>query len=834
MRGILLFLLSITAAFGSYQKGLDEFRLHRYRDAHESFLAALKNKEMPGESAFYLGKIFLLGQELNKAYKYFLLAFKYNSQQQDLPRDFQSCIEELRNAIPYNEFHELYTKTYQKGVFPIPAVYYRVKNLQNRLEFSEILTTYETVKAHPSFKIGKQYYAQSLAFIQYYAAVSYLKVQKDTIKAIEAANLSVRSDPELSVARKLLTNLKKKQQNNLTKLLKKAQDSFLKRDFETALKFYQRGMETDPKSPEARKGIEKSRLAQQSFSSLKEAEEFISQARYEMALKKLKFAVTAYPDNFEALNLRKEIEGKILEKLNLKKKKEESLENREREYFSQISEGNNYLNSQDFQYSVNAFKKALEIRPDSKKAADGLKVAEGKLAVYDTFQKGLELFRQEKYANALKLLIEVQKAGVQFERLYHSILAATFHTKNYGEVITLAENHHKLYPRDTESLYFLARAYEESLNEKPAHLDDSIKTYNELIGVNPSFLDSRDRRNKLYRIKYAPLLLILGLLLILIVIATWLYRTKDLRKKRKYLTLVEKAAASKNPQKLVKLYETMPRINLTLDETLKVLPIFMSALVDSGRHDDALKIGPRILGAMPNHQQVLLLMAKAYYELKIFNPGLMKYYDPLFASDQMTDEMVEWIGSRILSQDMDSEKTLPVLWQYFELHPEHQKCRKILLKFLKEEDSMSRRLVEMMETEVKFNPRDISCRLKLAQYYLDRKQVESAIRLCEEVINLNATERKLHEILYGAYEHQKNLEALLPLYNSLLELYPNSIVLQEAQNKILLVTGRPAMSQTELQSYQKKEQDERTVACVKCGASNEQGSSLCCQCKAPL
>jgi predicted Zn-dependent protease len=102
------------------------------------------------------------------------------------------------------------------------------------------------------------------------------------------------------------------------------------------------------------------------------------------------------------------------------------------------------------------------------------------------------------------------------------------------------------------------------------------------------------------------------------------------------------------------------------------------------------------------------------------------------------------------------------------------------------------------------------------------------------VINLNATERKLHEILYGAYEHQKNLEALLPLYNSLLELYPNSIVLQEAQNKILLVTGRPAMSQTELQSYQKKEQDERTVACVKCGASNEQGSSLCCQCKAPL
>ena len=802
VRNLLLFLLFASTLFSSYQKGLDEFRLHRYRDAHDSFLAALKNKEMPGESAYFLGKIFLLGQELKKAYKYYLLAFKYNSQNEDLPQDFQECIEELRNALPFNEFHSLYTQTYQKGVFPIPIIYYRIKNLQNRLEFPEILTTYEDVKDHPSFQIGKRFYSQSLAFVQYYAAVSYLKVSKDTLKALAAIDLSVKSDPDLSIARKLLNSLKKKQEALLVKQLKQGEQFFLNRDFEKSGEFFTRALETDPQNPDARKGVEKSRLAQQSFTSLEEAKGFIAQARYEMALKKLKFAATAYPDNFEAKNLRQEIENKILEKLNLERQKDEAEKNKEREYYSHLSEGNNYLNTNQFQKAVDSFQRSLEIKPESKKAKSGLKISKQKLAVYDSYQKGLELLDKEDFSTALKILEEVQKKGVEFDRLYSAILNGNFRARNYMKVIEMAIERKKVYPNDTDNLYLLARSYEETMAEEESHLNDAIRAYSQLLKINPSYIDAKDRRSKLRKIKYAPMAAILGVLLLVMIVFIWLYRTKDLRKRRKFLNQVERASQGKNFPKLVQHYERMNFINLTMDETLKTLPTFMNALVEVGRFDDALKIGPKILSAMPQHQQVLLLMARAYYELKIFNPGLLKYYEPLFASEQMSDTMVEWIGNRIVSQDMDNEKTLPVLWRYFDLHPENEKCRKILLKYLKEEDSMSRRLVDMMEAEIKFNPRDIPCRLKLAEYYLEKRQLETSIRYCEEVINLNPTERKLHEILYAAYEKQENLEALKPVYESLLQLYPNSIILQETQNKIRLATGQTAISQTELSSYQ--------------------------------
>ena len=57
-----------------------------------------------------------------------------------------------------------------------------------------------------------------------------------------------------------------------------------------------------------------------------------------------------------------------------------------------------------------------------------------------------------------------------------------------------------------------------------------------------------------------------------------------------------------------------------------------------------------------------------------------------------------------------------------------------------------------------------------------------------------------------------DLDALRPLYESLLQIYPNSITLQEAQNKILLATGETVMSQTKLNSYQNNEEDNSGVS----------------------
>ena len=800
MRNLVLFILSCSLVFGSYQKGLDEFRLHRYKDAHDSFLNALKNKEMPGESAYYLGKIFLMGQEMKKAYKYFLMAFKYESQNNELSRDFQTCVEELRNALPFDEFHELYTQAYQKGIYPIPCVYYRVKNLQNRLDFSEILATYEVVKDAPSFQIGKRFYGDSLAFIQYYAALGYVKVADNTIKAIEAAKLSIKADSNLTIARKLLQTLQTKQATELNGFLTPARKKFIDRDFDSSEELFMKAFAVDPQSQEAKQGIEKSRLAKQSFVSLDEAKKLYAEARFELALKKLKFATTAYPDNFEAVNLREEIKGKIQEKLNIQQQQDETEKNEEREYLSLMSEGSNYINGNEFQRAIDSFSKALKIKPDSTKAQSGLELSKAKFQVYNVFQEGLKSLEKGDFSNAIKSLEEVQRKEVSFEGLASAIIEAHYLAENYEKVIQLSTERLKLVPNDTHIMYFLGRSYEATISVEESRLNDALRTYSNIASIKSPYLDTDDRRRKLLKLKYAPMAGILVAVLLILFIFGWLYKTRGVRKSNKFANAVHEAANAKDYKQLAIIYDDLNSVALPFDETLRTLPTFMHALVEVGRYDEALKIGPKVLGSMPQHQQVLLLMARAYFELKIFNPGVMKYYESLFNSDQLTDEIVDWVGHRIVNQDMDNEKTLPVIWKYFDLHPENDKCRKILLKHLKEEDSISRRLVDMMEAEIKYNPRDVNCRLKLAEYHLERQQFETSIRYCEEVINLNPTERKLHEILYEAYAKQDNLLALEPIYNSLLGLYPNNIVLQETQNKIRLTTGQKRLSQPELDS----------------------------------
>ena len=94
------------------------------------------------------------------------------------------------------------------------------------------------------------------------------------------------------------------------------------------------------------------------------------------------------------------------------------------------------------------------------------------------------------------------------------------------------------------------------------------------------------------------------------------------------------------------------------------------------------------------------------------------------------------------------------------------------------------RIDELLKAQVQYDAKDTKSRLQLAEYYLSKRQIEDCISLCEEVINLNVTEKKLHVLLFSAYEKMGNIEELTPIYQSLLEVYPNSTVLQQANNKI--------------------------------------------------
>ena len=47
-----------------------------------------------------------------------------------------------------------------------------------------------------------------------------------------------------------------------------------------------------------------------------------------------------------------------------------------------------------------------------------------------------------------------------------------------------------------------------------------------------------------------------------------------------------------------------------MKESLKYIPAFMLAMVETGRFDQCLNLGPKVLGVMPEHRQAKVLMGR--------------------------------------------------------------------------------------------------------------------------------------------------------------------------------------------------------------------------------
>ena len=76
----------------------------------------------------------------------------------------------------------------------------------------------------------------------------------------------------------------------------------------------------------------------------------------------------AYSENYEAVNLQRETEAKILKKLNIKARQEEARQEREKRYFSFLSQASNLLN-------INLFEDAIELLNEAKSIEAGIETS---------------------------------------------------------------------------------------------------------------------------------------------------------------------------------------------------------------------------------------------------------------------------------------------------------------------------------------------------------------------------------------------------------------------------------------------------------------------------
>lgn len=804
---IILFYALQGAVYANFRKGVEFFDMARYRDSMKAFKASIKAKQQTGNSYAYLGRIYFRSREYRKAYKAFIIAVKSDSDSERLLNDLSRCLDKLRGLMELPEFTKLYKETYENRIYPIPVMYYLINNLHNRGQYEEILRIYEKIKQDPSFVFGKRTASQSLSSIYFHVATSYLNHLNDQEQALKFATKSIKLDPLNQAVKALHSRLLNSQKKKILQLLSKADKHFNDRNFDSAQDLYNQILQMKPGHIAASTKIEKNKLAKNSYKNLREARELLLKNKHSAALKKIRYAIKAYPENYEAVNLEKETEALLIKRANVEKLQQEAKLEREKQYFSLLSQSSNLLNTNLFDDALELLDEAKQIRPKSKRVNSLIIEANTKRKQFEAYKSAMQDFQSKNWKKALQGFSEATQTQLNLNDLESLIIECNYRLNNYKEAIKLAKAYLNVHTDNREILYFLGRSYEALINENIDNRESAMQTYKKLISIEKKFLDTQSRLNRLQRDKWVPIFFILLVSLVFIMLFIWLYKTRKIRAKYAYMSKIDKLLNSKNYAELVEIFENFFNIDFTMKESLKYIPAFMLAMVETGRFDQCLNLGPKVLGVMPEHRQAKVLMGRAHYLKGKIDPSTLKFYLALLDSEYINDEIVSWAGNKILELDINRKDCLPIMKAFNTLHPENQQCRELLIEHLDKEKIITTQLMQVLEMEIKYNKSDTRCRIRLAEHLLKKKKLDDCIKLCEEVINLDVNNKKLHPILYSAYEQMNDLDALKPLYESLLQLYPNSITLQEAQNKILLATGETAMSQTKLNSYQNNEDD---------------------------
>jgi len=785
LRILLGLLFLVQAECSTYTMGVEAFLSARYKDAMEHFRKAIAANENSANAYYYIGKMFLLAKDPVNAYQNFLFAFKLGCNLDELGRDTDNSITQLLSSLPAEQSMALHSKAIEEGIYASPSVYYVINQLRQQDAGEEILVLLKKAEASDSFLKGQKYLTTYLSNIYYWASIVNAR-KNQQFEALEQLRKAIRFDSGLKIAQDAYEKLNQQMRRRYQTHFDAGEKALREKQYDEATKAFEQALLVFPDDNTARRKVETVKLHKASNENTSKAEQLVKTGQYEEAAQLLRFATSADPENFRAVNLLKDAEAGIMQKLNLRISREQKTEQLEQSFLSSTASAVNAMKAERFDEAIKLYTQALEIRPDHKDSQDGLAEAKRRGALKKDLERAEELMRSSKFSEAYPILIALSRENPPPANLQAMLVPCLYHTQRWDELLPVGRNILAFQPQNKEVLYYMAIAFQK-LHEAQQMADgmEQYETFLErIIRVDPSYLDASKRLDSIKRDRWMPVVFLVMILLSIGALALWWYKTRDQRKKSQYVFQMDEYTRTENWEKLREMFQDFYSIDFDARETIKVLPTFMQAQVECSDFDEALKTGTRILAVMPEHRQAKIQMARAHYGKGALPPNTVKFFKELLDSEFISDSLVEFMGEQVLNQDLKSDDTAPILKKYVSLHPENDKARKMLLDMVYKDKRIDKQVLELLQLEVQYNPTDTRYRLRLAEYHLTKKNPEECIRLCEEVINIDVTEKKLHGVLFEAYEQLNQLDQLQPVYDALLQTYPNNIVIQEAAARV--------------------------------------------------
>lgn len=505
--------------------------------------------------------------------------------------------------------------------------------------------------------------------------------------------------------------------------------------------------------------------------------------------------------------------------------KEKALDDKEARYLKALTDARTFLEKGQYVDAVKGYEAAIALH-STESVLGELEQAKEKAGVHETYARGEEAFKAQKYTVAVQELEGLEKKDFGYKK-YESqrMLALSFFALKQNEK---AEAHalKALDIKDDGKLLLALADYYKSRGDTRFDRKKEYEFLQKYLKLDPDNGDVKKRASEVYWAIHQLEFLALGALIGAYVFGFIFTKKRPQIMKTLGLAELERLVGKGAWAAAGDLHEKLMKLPLDPKEEITARTHFQKAFFESGQYGRSVSEAQLVLRAQPENKQMRVMHAKCLYRMKNISSESLKYYFDLIDSEGQNKELMMFVGSFCTRKKILNPETLQLLRTLAEMTPEDDGLRGLLIKGYMKENDLSARAIKLYEIEREKNPNNIEVRVALAEYYLKKGNLTKTIEECEELINLDLNNRRIHQVLIKAYERLGKTAELVEIYRSVLAADPHNAVVQQMLAVVAPSEGKAAPAAPSGQRPAVSAGG-GGITCPKCGSAVAVGMYFC-------
>lgn len=573
--------------------------------------------------------------------------------------------------------------------------------------------------------------------------------------------------------------------------------------------------------------LENSQVAVEFEAVGKRVDEMVAAGKFGDAIPLLENTLRHSTNDELLVSLKEKLDQKrleILKKANdARQAREKADDDMEARYHKALSDARVLLEKGKYPDAVKAFEEALALH-STESIRGELEQAKEKASVQEGFQKGEDAFKAQKYTVAVQELEGLEKKDFSYKKYEaQRMLALSFFALKQNEK---GEAHalKALDIKDDGKLLLALADYYKSRGDTRFDRKKEYEFLQKYLKIDPDSADVRKRAGEVYWAIHQLEFFALGALILAYVFGFIFTKKRPQIMKTLGMAELERLMSKGAWAQAADLHERLMKLPMDAKEEIIARTHFQKAFFESGQYGRSVSEAQLVLRAQPENKQMRIMHAKCLYRMKNISSESLKYYFDLIDSEGQNKELMVFVGNFCTRKKILNPETLQLLRTVAEMTPEDDALRSLLIKGYMKENDLSARAIKLYEIEREKNPNNVEVRVALAEYYLKKGNLTKTIEECEELINLDLNNRRIHQVLIKAYERLGKTGELVEIYRSILAADPHNAVVQQMLAVVAPGEGRPAPVSSQRPAINA---EGGGVSCPKCGSAVGVGQYFC-------